>query len=138
MALEQDRRSRDSLYGRLLAIADSIESYALSLGEENRDTTAARLMQRFADRPASTWRNIAMALRPYMTRLRSREKSAGFLVNREKLLDEVTDSFQGTDFTNDARLTGEFLLGYHCQRQAWRSASNAAGPEEPTKISTEN
>src|SRR6185437_979141 len=83
MALEHDRKTRDYLYGRLLAIADNIESYALSLGGEKRDTTAARLMQRFADRPASTWRTIAMALRPYMSRLRARERSAGFLIKRE-------------------------------------------------------
>ena len=125
MALEQDRKTRDYLYGRLLAIADNIESYALSLGGEKRDTTAARLMQRFADRPASTWRNIAMALRPYMSRLRAGERSLGFLIKRERLLDEVADAFEPGDFTNDGRLSGEFLLGYHCQRQAWRPAANA-------------
>jgi CRISPR-associated protein Csd1 len=138
MALEEDRNSRDYLYGRLLAIADNIEGYALSLSGEKRDTTAARLMQRFADRPASTWRNIAMALRPYMARLRAGEKSAGFLIKRERLLDEVTAAFKDADFTSDARLTGEFLLGYHCQRQAWRPAASAAPQEEPILTATEN
>jgi CRISPR-associated protein Csd1 len=138
MALEQDRNSRDYLYGRLLAIADNIEDYALSLSGEKRDTTAARLMQRFADRPASTWRNIAMALRPYMTRLRANEKSAGFLVKRERLLDEVTTAFERTDFTSDARLTAEFLLGYHCQRQAWRSVASAASQEKFAETPIEN
>jgi CRISPR-associated protein Csd1 len=138
MALEEDRNSRDYLYGRLLAIADNIEGYALSLSGEKRDTTAARLMQRFADRPASTWRTIAMALRPYMARLRAGEKSAGFLVKRERLLDEVTAAFQSGDFANDARLTGEFLLGYHCQRQAWRPAASAAPEDESIQTTTEN
>ncbi|MGC2656599.1 MAG: type I-C CRISPR-associated protein Cas8c/Csd1 [Bryobacteraceae bacterium] len=138
MALEQDRKGRDYLYGRLLAIADNIEGYALSMAGEKRDTTAARLMQRFADRPASTWRNIEMALRPYMSRLRAGERSAGFLVLRERLLDEIVGSFQSADFTSDARLTGEFLLGYHCQRQAWRPAAGAAISEESAEISIEN
>jgi CRISPR-associated protein Csd1 len=137
MALEQDRNSRDYLYGRLLAIADNIEGYALSLSGERRDTTAARLMQRFADRPASTWRNIAMALRPYIARLRANEKSAGFLIKRERLLDEVTAAFEGLDFTSDARLTAEFLLGYHCQRQAWRPVAGATSEEELTETATE-
>ena len=65
MTLETDRRTRDYLYGRLLAIAENIESRALFVARETRDTTAARLMQRFADRPYSTWRTIELALVPY-------------------------------------------------------------------------
>lgn len=64
MALEEERTSRDYLYGRLLAVADSIENRALALAAEKRDTMAARLMQRFADRPFSTWRTIELALGP--------------------------------------------------------------------------
>jgi len=116
MALEQDRKTRDYLFGRLLAIADNIEGYALTNSEEGRDTMAGRLMQRFADRPFSTWRNIELALTPYRSRLRSSDKTAGFLYKREKLLDEVLCAFQADDFTSDQALTGEFLLGYHCQR----------------------
>lgn len=123
MTLETDRTSPDYLYGRLLAVADSIESYALRLAEEGRETTAARMMQRFADRPFSTWRNIELALSPYKSRLRSSKKTAGFLGKREKLLDEILCSFQGNDFSKekDRPLSGEFLLGYHCQRQVLNS-----------------
>lgn len=117
MSLETDRTNRDYLFGRLLAIAEDIESYALYVANENgRDTSAARLMQRFADRPASTWRTIELSLRPYMTRLRNLRP--GVLYKKEKLLDEVTGLFKPDDFLRDAALTGEFLLGYHCQRQA--------------------
>jgi CRISPR-associated protein Csd1 len=123
MSLEQNRISRDYLYGRLLAIAESIESYALFLSDETRDTNAARLMQRFADRPCSTWRTIELGLTPYKSRLGSSEKSAAFLRKRNKLLDEVVGSFQSDDFINDSALSGEFLLGYHCQRQALRPNS---------------
>jgi CRISPR-associated protein Csd1 len=76
MALEENRTSRDYLYGRLLAVADNIEHYALTSAETNRDTMAARLMQRFADRPFSTWRTIELALTPYKSRLRASEKKA--------------------------------------------------------------
>lgn len=116
MALERDRASRDYLYGRLLAIADNIEGYALTRSEKGRDTMAGRLMQRFANRPFSTWRNIELALTPYKSRLRASEETAGFLCKREKLLDEVLCTFQTEDFTNDSALSGEFLLGFHCQR----------------------
>lgn len=87
MSLEVTRSTRDYLYGRLLAIAERIEEVALSVGGESRPTTAARLMQRFADRPYSTWRNIYLALQPYMQRLQG--KRAGFLTNRKRDLDTV-------------------------------------------------
>ena len=56
---------------------------------EGRETTSARLMQRFADRPFSTWRTIELALTPYRARLHSSEKTMAFLKSRERLLDEV-------------------------------------------------
>ncbi len=116
MTLETDRTSRDYLYGRLLAIAEHIEGRALYVGGEMRDTTAAKLMQRFSDRPASTWRTIELALTPAKSRLRA--KRAGFLHEMEKLHDEVVASFARGEFLDDRKLSGEFLLGYHCQRQA--------------------
>jgi len=133
MALEEDRTTRDYLYGRLLAIADSIEGYSLKQAGENRETTAARLMQRFADRPFSTWRNIELGLTPYKARLRSSEKGGGFLWKREKLLDEILCRFQPDDFTSDRALSAEFLLGYHCQRAALlRGAEPAADDDQLT------
>ena len=114
MALEQDRTTRDYLYGCLLAIAEDIESHALRVVNEPRDTTAARLMQRFADHPFSTWKTIELALAPYQSRLRSRRGALHF--KRAQLLDHTMAKFKVDDYTNDAPLTGEFLLGYHCQR----------------------
>ncbi len=122
MALEEERTTRDYLYGRLLAIAEKIEETALYVGGEQRPTTAARLMQRFADRPFSTWRSIELALQPYMQRLQANR--AGFLVNRKKELDAILDAFSPDDFTSEKSLSGEFLLGYHCQKQAWKKQSD--------------
>ena len=119
MALEQERTSRDYLFGRLLAIAEDIESYALyAAGEKARETSAARLMQRFADHPASTWRTIELSMRPYISRLRATRP--GPLHKKECLLDEVVALFKPQDFLADTPLSGEFLLGYHCQRQVLR------------------
>lgn len=130
MTLEADRASRDYLYGRLLAIAEHIEARALYVGGESRDTTAAKLMQRFADRPASTWRTIELALSPSKSRLRA--KRPGFLHEMENLLDETTSSFAGNDFLDDRKLSGEFLLGYHCQRRLLNA------PRTEANISIEN
>lgn len=128
MALEEDNRSRDYLYGRLLAIAERIEEIALAVGGENRPTNAARLMQRFADRPSSTWRNIELGIQPYMQRLQS--SRPGFLTNRKKELDAVLCEFKTNDFTSDKSLSGEFLLGYHCQRMIYRNTQTETTQED--------
>lgn len=122
MGLEKDRFSRDYLYGRLLAIAERIEEVSLSVAGENRMTTAAKLMHRFASRPFSTWRNIELALQPYIQRLQ--KNRTGFIVNRKKELDDIIASFLPEDFTNDKPLYGEFLLGYHCQREEYKKEKN--------------
>ena len=130
MTLEADRTTRDYLYGRLLAIAENIEQYALSRAGEHRDTAAAKLMQRFSDRPFSTWKNIELALTPYKSRLRSTDKGAGFLMSREKILDEILNMFSAEHFIDDTRLTAEFLLGYHCQRRKlWEKSEDSAGAD---------
>jgi CRISPR-associated protein Csd1 len=121
MSLDETRTTRDYLYGRLLAIADNIEGLALRVADENRDTNAAQLMQRFADNPFTTWRTLELKMRPYMTRLRSSRAPA--LTIREKLLDHVMGLFRVnvhgvSEFADNSKLSGEFLLGYHNQRAA--------------------
>jgi len=132
MNLDESCNSRDYLYGRLLAIAERIEEVALRVGGENRSTNAARLMQRFADRPFSTWRTIRLSLQPYMQRLQG--SRGGFLTNRKKELDAVTSSFENEEFTLDKPLTGEFLLGYHCQRMCYRNTEIEKTDETTTQL----
>ncbi|MDR1885595.1 MAG: type I-C CRISPR-associated protein Cas8c/Csd1 [Synergistaceae bacterium] len=119
MSLEPERRTRDYLYGRLLAAAERVEQIALFVAKEARDTNAARLMHRFADRPFSTWKQIELALGPYKARLSG--SRAGFLMNMNVLFDDIHDMFEADDYTDDSPLSGEFLLGYHCQRRDLRS-----------------
>jgi CRISPR-associated protein Csd1 len=119
MTLERDRTTRDYLYGRLLALAENIESSALKLADETRPTNAARLMQRFADRPYTTWAILEQGLAPYKNRLRSNKP--GVLYSLERRMDEVMGLFDPDDFVSDRKLSGEFLLGYHCERGFRRS-----------------
>jgi CRISPR-associated protein Csd1 len=116
MSLEEDRTTRDYLYGRLLAVADNIEGFVLDQNKENRDTSAARLMQRFSTHPFETWTQIELALRPYMTRLKV--NNPDFLRAREKILDEIMNKFDHTSFAKPkSPLNGEFLLAFHSQRK---------------------
>ncbi|MDO4906326.1 type I-C CRISPR-associated protein Cas8c/Csd1 [Neisseria sp.] len=130
MSLDTENRSRDYLYGRLLAIAENIESYALYLAEEKRATTAERYMQRFAEHPFATWRNIELALKPYQDRLRSRGKDTG-----TQAIGEIMELFQTDDFVCDDKLSGEFLLGYHCQKMelARQIAARKAAKQKKTE-----
>lgn len=114
MTLQTDYSSRDYLYGRLLAVAEDIESLALYIAGEKRNTTSQRYMQQFANRPFTTWRNIELALKPYENRLKSNR--GGYLANKQVLLDQIMNLFNVEDFNNDSALSGEFLLGYHSQK----------------------
>lgn len=125
MALEEDRKTRDYLYGRLLAVGEQIESMALYYAKEKRDTTTARLMQRFADRPFSTWKTIEDALVPYKTRINSR--APGLLAGYKELLDNIHFLFVTEEYNSDKPLSGEYLLGYHCQRKWLREHRREKG-----------
>jgi CRISPR-associated protein Csd1 len=124
MALEETRTTREYLYGRLLALADNLEEWALREAKEGRQTNAARLMQRFAERPFSTWRTIELALAPYKARLGAKSKG------RLRMIDEVMALFDPDDFANDKPLNGEFLLGYHSQREFLRSRARQQQDED--------
>ncbi len=123
MSLEEGKKTRDYLYGRLLAVADKIESHAISLGGESRDTSAIKLMQRFSEKPYTTWKIIEMNLTPYISRLRAKRESSLIVYNT--LLDEIYSMFEPGMFDNNAPLTPEFLLGFHCQRRKlWEKANS--------------
>ena len=127
MALETDRTTRDYLYGRLLAVADSIEGFALSQSGEKRPTNAARLIQRFANHPCSTWRTIELAIAP------SKERLGGKIKKFNEELKNIMDSFNTEDFIDDTALTGEFLLGYHTERsELIKSKNDRKGEENET------
>jgi len=121
MEYEETRNSRDYLYGSLLAIAEHIEERALYLAKEKRDTHAAKLMQRFAERPFTTWRTIELQLSPYLSRLKNNRPSVHQRL--KSLWDETYARFSSADFTQDTPLSGEFLLGYHTlRRKLWNDA----------------
>ncbi len=132
MALDPERKTRDYLYGRLLALADSLEQWALSRTGEDRQTTAARLMNRFAERPYSTWRTIELALSPYKARL------GGKSIKRQRMMDAVKNIFDPDDFINDKRLNGEFLLGYSCQREYLRNTRDESEEENEQNSDDDN
>jgi len=133
MALEEERTSRDYLYGRLLALAEHLEHWAIRSAGENRPTNAERMMQRFADHPYTTWRTLELALVPYKTRLGGKAHKV------LSLIDTVHGKFEPpADYIRDDKLGGEFLLGYHCQRAALKPvATQGTGGNAPDTIESD-
>ncbi|MDP1624685.1 MAG: type I-C CRISPR-associated protein Cas8c/Csd1 [bacterium] len=122
MSLDETRKTRDYLYGRLLAIADVLEERALYKGEKKRATNAARYMQQFSQRPFQTWKQIHDSLTPYFMRL-------GGAYYFKNLIAEVT-SLNPEALIGNTPLTGEYLLGYYCQRQKLVEKKDKPLPDE--------
>lgn len=114
MALDENNRERNYLYGRLLAVADVAEHDAMSGNDSTwRQTNASRYMQRFQQRPQSTWLKLfSICLPPYFGRLKKKS------VRYTKLIDQITDKFQPGDMEKSSPLDVRFLEGYSCQKQA--------------------
>lgn len=124
MSLDETRNTRDYLFGRLLAIADVMEERALSEAEKKRPTNATRYMQQFSQRPFGTWKQIHELLTPYFMHLGNNASYYKWLIA------QVGDLFKPEDFTSNKPLTGEYLLGYYCQRQKmWEKKEKPASDE---------
>jgi CRISPR-associated protein Csd1 len=134
VGLEEDRKSRDYLYGRLLAVADRVESRVLYKRGEKRETNAVRYMQRFSKYPCSTWELLyTEKLRPYFSYLL--EKSNWY----ESLIQEINALFDHDDFVSEKPLSGEFLLGYHCQQKDfWDGIAKLKAKKQPEPTNEED
>ncbi len=128
MTLERERKSRDYLYGRLLAIAEQVERCALDTANKKRMTNAERLMLRFSSHPCATWKTIEESLWPYKNRLRVSDK-ADSLHCWEQEIEQACSLFNPDEFTEDKPLSGEYLLGYHHQKH-YRKPKNDGSTED--------
>lgn len=117
---------RDYLYGRLLAVADRIEYRTYDKDDGKRVTNARRYMSAFSQHPYQTWKELEERIQPYLQKLSVPERN---VYNR--VLDEIYHQFKDGDFSNNARLEGLYLLGYHSQSYAFRYDKNKEEkPEE--------
>lgn len=124
MALDENRTSRDYLYGRLLAVADRAESSTYTR-DEKRTTNARRFFEAFSNHPNTTWAVIFKNLRPYLDRM-----NEGSRVYYERLINEITDKFDLESFSDNSPLAPEFLHAYSCQTNAFYKNSTEDNEEE--------
>lgn len=107
VALDTETDNRDYLFGRLLAVADVLETRALT--SEKRTTNAIRYMNEFSRHPARTWMTIQQALQPYQAKLGVKA------TYWNKIIDEIGSRIPIEKFNNQP-LTGVYLLGFYSQR----------------------
>ncbi|WP_067843770.1 type I-C CRISPR-associated protein Cas8c/Csd1 [Amphibacillus sediminis] len=107
--LDNTITDRSYLFGRLLAVADVLERGALGK-DEPRATNAIRYMNSFAKNPSRTWKTIQESLQPYQAKLGTKA------TRLSRLIDEISDQFDVSDF-NNTPLTEKYLLGFYSQRR---------------------
>ena len=110
VALNKEEKDRNYLYGRLLAVADRIEYRTYDESDRARITNAKRYMNTFSQRPFETWKVIEENIQPYLYKLGIAERRF-----YENLLNDICDLFDVESFSDNSRLDGLYLLGFHSQ-----------------------
>lgn len=113
--LEEGRSDRDYLYGRLLAVADKIETSARykqgKTKDDARATNALRYMTAYSMHPFRTWNMLfTQQLNPYIMELGGADIYL-------KEVTSICNLFEPGAYESDAPLDGRFLLGFFAQRQ---------------------
>jgi len=119
LELNENRRDRDYLYGRLLSVADRLERTALykSDKQDTRTTNAIRLMSAFQVKPYATWLQIYTQLIPYINQL----NGAKYYQN---LIDSIMVLFKDGEYEDNSPLSPLYLLGFSAQNRAFLKTNN--------------
>ncbi len=111
MALDKESNDRSYLFGRLLAYAQNVESYAMYISEgDSRQTNAERLIRQFTLKPATTWGIIGRQLTYYFKRLGENALSHRWKTEMYQIIDMI-----GPERFNDKRLDDIYIVGYASQ-----------------------
>lgn len=144
MELNKESTDRSYLFGRILAVEDTIEQIVLDRkkdgSDSNRETNARRLWNAYVSHPMTTWQEMKSLLLPYEAQL-----SAGSRVFYQKTLEEIVSRFEDADMSSLARsnraLDPQYLLGFYLQRRELklgRKKEKTAGSEQENKTTTDN
>lgn len=110
MALDYANTDRSYLFGRVLAYAERIESYAQYLsGGEGRVPNARKLRNRFRMQPAKALVILDQKLEPYISRLYAKHNWMYIQMQ------EVIAQIHALDYMDNSPLSPLYLLGYACQ-----------------------
>lgn len=111
MAFDTECRTRDELFGSLLAVADAAEESTFDNSEKGkRFTNAKRYFNSFQLHPSRTWTKIYEALIPYYRKM---NKATYEYIQDE--IHSISSKISREDFANDSPLKPMFLHAYSCQ-----------------------
>jgi len=129
--LDTTRKDRDYLYGRLLAVADRLEQFAMYKADKKdiRATNAVRLMAAFAVKPYHTWGILYTQLIPYINQL----NGAG---DYQSIIDEIMVQLS-EEYENNSPLTPLYLLGFSAQRRVFMTGNKQGNMEGDENDTTE-
>lgn len=124
MSLDKNNTDRSYLFGRLLAIAETVENSTYD-DETRRETNAMRMQRAFSLRPMATWRLLEERLEPYY-----RQLNPGLRSYYRKMTQEITDKISASDRDLNQKLEDVYLLGYYHQRAFRTEKTNEEKTEE--------
>lgn len=114
MILDENNTNRSYLFGRLLAIAESVERLTYSY-DEKREPNAKRYQTVFVHHPMSTWKILEDALNPYYCKIDSPKKREEYRTMIQKIMVKIED---GDLAKLNNPLDENYLLGYYLQRDS--------------------
>lgn len=116
MKIDENYTNIDYLCGRLLAVADEIERYALrdQYNSVVRTTNAMRYFSRFMQSPCTTWEMINNKMDTYISRL---GQKANYLI---QLKEEISSKIDPEEFFKIRNLDGRAALGFDSQKKEIR------------------
>ena len=133
MALDRNRKDRDYLFGRLLAVYDHIESRSLYLEKKDRETNAIKLWSSYVATPARITDLLEQKTAGYLSKL-----SGGARAFYASLKGEIINALAETNAFNNRPLGEAYLLGYYAQREELRTRKNDNLNEEGEKNELQN
>lgn len=129
MELDITNHNRSYLFGRLLAVYETVERRTYDPGE-TRDPNAIRLWSAYTNNPMQTWNTLEKAVNPYFQKLKPGSRE--FF---RQQISTIVESFEENDpgWLNQ-KLDPDYLLGYYMQRAEFRKKKadeSESAKEEP-------
>ncbi|MCL2054217.1 MAG: type I-C CRISPR-associated protein Cas8c/Csd1 [Oscillospiraceae bacterium] len=115
LGLDRNNKDKDYLFGRLLAVADTIERKHLQKKKDDRPTNAIRYMSAFKNNPYRTWGIIREKINYALVSLKS-----GGREWYQQEIDSITELLFDPNISDkeyDKPLTVKYLFGYSLQRK---------------------
>lgn len=123
LSLDKTNTDRSYLFGRLLAIAEHVESSTYEKGE-GRETNAIRMQAIFVQRPLYAWQILEQKLKPYYVKL-----GYGRSEYYKGMMDEIIDMLPADTTALSKKLDEIYLIGHHHQRTALSTKKDTTNTE---------